>query len=157
MQAANNIFLTAGDPVKKYATTVAHPITGWRLDPDTGRQIEFVLTSPSKDEFSYEHEVIELYGDKEVKFFIQRNKYLIESGLVKEFTGTTDEVDTTNLLSDEEVMQIATIRQQPELKERLAGMTSKITVQRVLNIAKEIGRPAKIIALIESRLAELDD
>lgn len=154
MKTLNNIFMTAGDPYKRYITAVVYPITGWRIDPDTNRAVEFTLTSPGK-EMSYEDEVLELYSDREVKFFLQKNKYLLESGLVKEFSGEPDEVDLTNALNDDEVFAAANIRLQNDLKARLAELTSIVTVKRILLQAKEIGRPIKILEIIENRLKEL--
>lgn len=154
MQSMNNIFVAQGEPVQRYVKTVEHPITGWRLDPDTGKQVEFILSTPT-EAFDYDAAVLEFYSDKDWKFFIQKNRYLIEQGLVKKFEGAPEPVDTTNLLTDEEIFKIATTSQILTLKKKLQEITSSLTVKRVLVVAEEVGRPAKTLAEIQARVDEL--
>lgn len=151
----NNIFVAQGEPIKRFVKTVEHPITGWRLDPDTGKQVEFILSTPTAD-FDYDTAVLEFYSDKDFGFFKQRNRYLIQAGLVKEYVGEAEPVDTTNLLSDEEIYKIATISQPFTLTKRLNELTSPHTVKRILAVAEEVGRPAKTIAMIKARAEELE-
>lgn len=154
MNTLNHQFLTAGEPHRRFTKTVEHPITGWRLDPDSGRQIEFILTSPTQ-EFAYDREVLEVYSEREYKFLVQRNRYLFERGLLKEYTGEAEEVDMSNTLTDDEVFALASTRLTSDLHAKLRDITSAVTVRRVLLTAKEIGRPAKVVAAIEQRLGEL--
>jgi hypothetical protein len=154
MQSLNNIFVAVGEPVRCYVKTVDYPITGWRIDPDTGKQVEFILSNPGA-EFDYDSDVLELYSEKDVRFLQQRNRYLFEKGLLKEFQGEPEPVDMTNSLTDTEVAEIATIRLPNVMKPRLASITSDVSIRRILAHAKEIGRPAKVIELIETRLKEL--
>lgn len=155
MQSMNNIFVAQGEPYKRVIKTVDHPITGWRIDPDTGKQVEFILSTPSPD-FDYDTDVLEFYTEKDWKFFQQRNKYLIVQGLVKEFQGEPEVVDTTNLLTDDDIYKIATTSQVMTLNKRLQELTSALTVRRVLAVAEEVGRPAKTLALIKTRAEELE-
>lgn len=155
MGSLNNIFILAEieEPFKKYTKTVDYVVTGWRLDTD-GRQVEFILESPTET-FDYEQEVLEIYSEREDKFFRQRNRRLFEKGLIKEFTGEPETVDETNFLTDAEVNEIATIRSSEELKNELNALTSRATVLRIQKAAKEIGRPARIMKVIDTRLSEL--
>ncbi len=155
MQSMNNIFVAQGEPYKRVVKTVDHPITGWRIDPDSGKQVEFILSTPTP-EFDYESDVLEFYSEKDWKFFQQRNRYLITKGLVKEFEGVPEAIDTTNLLTDDDIFKIATMTQAMSLNKRLRELTSPLTVKRILAVAEEVGRPAKTIALIKARAEELE-
>jgi hypothetical protein len=156
MATQNNIFMTAGEPIARFTLTPKHGITGWRLNPDdNNRKVEWALTPTPEPEFDYERDVIELYSDKEVKFFKQANRYLLKEGLIREFEGTPKPIDITNMLTDEQVMEIATDTQIKRLKNRLAELTSKVSVDRIYRTAIEIGRPAKTLELMKERLDEL--
>lgn len=155
MNTINNQYLTAGEPHRRFVKTVDHALTGWRLNPDTGQQIEFVLVSKSK-EFDYDTEVLEVYSEREYKFLIQRNRYLFENGYLKDYNGEAEVVDMSNVLTDDEIFSLASTRLPTELKVKLSDITSPVTVKRVLLAAREMGRPAKVVAAIEQRATELD-
>ena len=156
MASINNILLTAdNEPIKKYAKTIPSKLSGNRLDPMTGHVMPFVLESNKDGRFDYEADVIEIYSAKEDKFFIQANRNFIKEGLLKLFDGSPTQVPQENILSDEDVESIATIRTIPALIKRLSEITSTVAVNRVLETAKAVGRPATIISTIENRIKEL--
>lgn len=168
MSSTRNIYLSDTPPVMRYMRPmkVAHTITGWRIDPNTGRQIEFILESSpvgpdtsyedlTKRTFNYDTDVVELYSDKEVRFFSQRNRYLFENGLLQEFDGEPEEVDMSNMMSDIEITKIAVLPFS-KLVLRLEEITSAVTMRRIFDIAEEIGRPAKILNQMKAKLAELE-
>ena len=151
----NNILLTAEtEPTHRYAKTIRSKIAGFRLDPLDNKQVPFLLTSVG-DEFSYEDEVVELYSDKENRYFMQANKLFIANGYLKPFNGTAAPVAMDNIISDEDVERIAAIRTPNQLKSKLAPITSKVSLERVVQAAREIGRPQSIINIIESRIKDL--
>lgn len=152
----NNQFVAVGEPIARYVKTVDHAITGWRLDPESKKQVEFILTTPTP-EFDYDTAVLEFYTDKDLAFFKQKNRYLIEQGLVKEYTGEAEPVDTTNLLTDAEIQEIAATRTPTQMAKRLNELTSALTVKRVLAVAEEVGRPAKTLDQIRARVKELGE
>jgi len=148
--------MTAGDPVKRYRNMPKHGIAGWRLNPDDGnKKLEFQLVPTPEPEFDYERDVIELYSTKEIKFFMQANKYLFQQGFLTEYEGEAEPVDTTNMLTDDEVLTIATQRNVPSLKKQIEELTSRVSVQRIYDTAKEIGRPAKTLEIIKNHLDTL--
>lgn len=150
----NNILITANNPpLYKYAKVIPSKLSGLRLDPVTYQEIPFLLRS--KGDFDYEHDVIELYSEREHKHFLQVNRVFIKSGFLKEYHGESDPEDLTNVISDEEVERIASTRTLMALKKALADITSPITLDRILQMAKHIGRPLSIISLIEERIAEM--
>jgi len=169
VSSKNNIYSTAeNQPVMKYfkPLNIAYIITGWRLDPETNKRVYFILESApvpantkyedlTKRTFSYEDDVIELYSEREVRFFRQQNKYLFERGLLQEFEGEPEEIDTSNMLSDPEVVKIALLPQ-AKLSERLQDITSPITLSRIYNMMLEIGRPAKITSFVKAKLEVLE-
>jgi len=137
-----------------YRKTTEHAISGWRIDPTNKKEVEFYLVNP-KDTFSYDDDVLEIYSDKEDKFLIQRNRYLFEQGMLVEFRGNSMEVDMSNVLTDEDVESIATIKTSGDMYTRLQELNSKIAVERVFKTAQYIGRPAAILKVIKQRLEEL--
>ena len=151
----NNIFLTAGDPVARYTKTVNHGISGFRLNPDDDwRKIEFQLITDRVDP-PYEDAVLELYTDKEVKFFRQANRYLFQAGLIREYIGEATPVDTRNVLDDDQILEIASTRNIQQLTKRVQDITSLITMRRIIEVAKEIGRPAKTLEILNDHLLRL--
>lgn len=153
--SVNNIFLMATEPpVKKYQKAIVSQVGGTRLDSDN-KQVYFILKS-GPDGFDYEYEVLEVYSDREDKFIRQANRKLFELGMLKEYIGDIREIDTTNLLTDDQIRDIAGTTNVPSLLKKLQELTSTFTVQRVLDTAKEIGRPAKTLDLIANRLKELN-
>lgn len=154
MRTLNNMYVSDKEPYKRFVKTVVHPITGWRVDPESNRQVEFVLAS-LRPEFDYDSEVLEIYSEREYKFLQQKNRYLFEAGLLKEYDGMPDDIDMTNVLTDDEIFTLSSVRLPNDLKGRLLPITSNITLKRVLASAKEIGRPAKVISIIEERLQQL--
>jgi len=158
--------------VKRYAKTVPSVLTGLRLNPHRPEnRLDWLLTSSAESfkhvwedgekptltriGFSYDHEVIELYSDAEVKLFERLNRAAIEQGLLKVYTDAAPVVSTHNALIDADVIEIAKIKQLSALKKRLTTLTSVITVQRVLEAAKTLDRPLSIITAIEKRIDEL--
>lgn len=155
MATHNNIFMTAGEPLARYARVPSYGITGWRLNPDDNlKKIEFSLV-PTNDDFDYERDVIELYSDKEIKFFKQANRYLFAQGLLKDYEGTPVPIDVTNMLTDSQVLEFASERSIKRLEVKLQEITSAVSMKRVYDTAVEIGRPAKTLTLMKTRLEEL--
>lgn len=153
------------DVVKRFEKTVPFILSGYRLNPhNPSEQINFVLqtdescfdfTSKKKIKSDYEHDVIELYSDKEVKMFLRLNRSIIERGYLKEYAGSPEQINTDNLVNDTEIQEIASIKTPNMLKSRLKTITSHIVIQRCLDAAIQLNRPYSIIKLLEAKLEEL--
>jgi len=153
MASVNNIYLVLTDPpTHRYVKSIPSKIAGVRLDADGKNQVGFVLQSQTSGEFSYDDEVLEIYSDREDRFLRQVNKGLFKQGLLQPFKGELPDVDMSNVLSDEAIVEIASIRNLPQLQKRLQEITSPFTVKRVYDTAVQIGRPQKTIAAINERL-----
>lgn len=148
----NNIYYTQEQAYKRYAKACKYTISGMRLDPDDHwRKVEFILINPDGT-FKYEYDVIEIYSEKEYKFFLNKNRYLIENGLIKEyFDGPTAPV-ITNMMTDDEVEEIAGLRTLQKLEERLAVINSRATLQRIYDAAVEIGKSKRMLDAIQERI-----
>lgn len=157
MATKNNIYAIAGEPIARYLRVPKHGITGWRLNPeDHDKKIEFELT-PINDTFDYERDVIEIYSDKELKLFKQANRYLFTQGFLTEYEGEPEPIDTTNMLTDAQVLELASERSIKRIETKLGELTSRVSVKRVYDTAVEIGRPAKTLAVMKARLDALQD
>lgn len=151
----NNIYLMHSDNCFiKYKKSVKHAISGWRIDPQTNKEVEFFIVNPM-DSFSYDDDVLEVYSERENKFIIQRNKYLFEQGMLIEYKGLMSDVDLTNTLTEDEVEAVSTIKNINDLRQRLLDFDSKVTVGRILEKAEFVGRPATFIKAIKQRLEEI--
>lgn len=156
MSSMNNIFLVNVDPpVKRYVKTIPSKLGGIRFDSNGKNQIGFILETSPTGAFVYDDEVLEIYTDREDRAFRQLNKSLFTKGYLKEYAQEAPELDTANMLTDEEVAEIASMRNIQQLTKRISELTSPFTVQRILNAANDIGRPAKTIAAIQAHLTQL--
>lgn len=152
----NNILLTAiTDPAYKYAKAIPSKLCGKRLDPITNEVIDFILESAADGRFVYENDVIELYNEREHRYFMQANRPFILNGLLKQYAGDALPIDLSNIMSDEDVERIASLRTLPAVKKALSEVSSSVTLDRILLMAKHIGRPQSVIALIEQRITEI--
>lgn len=171
----NHQYLEFSDKVaKRYVKVGINPLSGIRINPyNTAERIDFLLTTPitslvqkqspdgkityERAGFSYEDEVLELYSDNEVKSFLRFNKKLIEEGKVKEYSEVAPEVNSANMLSDEEVYDIANVKTVKALRTKLTAITSPLTVQRIKSAAEDVGRSSVIVNAISSYLEELNE
>lgn len=170
----NHQFIQHDDKiVKRYTKTTNGMVSGRRLDPNNpANQMTWLLQSPDGNfkvfwegtgdqprcervAFSYDLEVVELYSDTEVRLFERQNRALIERGILKEYSESSPAVDTTNLLTDEEVTALATTKQPLAFKKKIASITSIYTLQRILESIGAHDRPMSFAKTIQERIKEL--
>jgi hypothetical protein len=157
----------AGKAIAKYVKTVPYNVSGYRLNPlDLDQRVDFMLSTPDKNfdyetkkvkEFTYDDEVLELYSEREAGSFLRMNRTLIETGLIKEFVGDQAEIKESNFLSDEAVAELVSTKLPAQLKNKLKEIDSLVTLERVLEAAKNKGRAYTIVQVIEARISELGD
>jgi hypothetical protein len=143
-----------GEPEKVYRKAIVGKVVARVIDPFSGERAEVLIEGdPSKvDKSELE---ISLWTPLEVSYFERFNKGLIESGsLVLANEQSKFKVDYNNALSDEQLEEIVTARFF-SMQKSLGQITSETTLQRLLDKAKEVNRPAKTIQEIETRLEEI--
>lgn len=158
--------------VARYTKTIPGIITGYRSDPfRPENRIDWLLKTPEtnflfvpdergvtklvRKDFSYDDEVIELYSTDEVKLFQRWNKGLLESGVLVLYEDKAPDIDTTNILTDTQVTEIAATKQLLALRKKIAALTSIHSLQRIEKAAEELDRPFSIIKAIQERIHEL--
>lgn len=152
MSSVNNIFLVnAESPVKRYVKTVPSKVGGIRFSSNGENQVGFVLESEPTG-FVYDAEVLEIYTEREDRALRQLNKSLFTNGYLKEYALDAPPVDVSNMLTDDEIVEIASLRNIYTLEARINELTSPFTLRRILDEANNIGRPAKTVATIQKRL-----
>lgn len=169
----NHQYLEFNDKiVLRYTKTIPGIITGARLDPHRPEnRTDWLLRTPEKHflfkpredgkidleriSFSYEDEVLELYSSTEVSIFQRLNRATIESGVLVVYNDIAPDIDTSNVLTDDQVTQIAATKQLLAIRKKLTGMTSIHTIQRIIDAAKTLDRPYSIIKAMEERINEL--
>lgn len=156
MPSVNNIYMVAGEPYARYVKTLRSLVSGMRLNPTTQvmTPVDFVVAS-HPERFEYDSEVIEIYSEQEDRYFKQANRSLFQSGLLKAYDGAKELPPLENFMSDEEVKQIATIKNTNELRTRLLKVDSPITLARILSAAEEANATKRVLDAIRERKAEI--
>jgi len=174
MKSKNHQFVELADRVyKRYVRTTVEPITGIRQDPlNPTVRIEFILATPdenydytpyTKDHttivtqkvFTYFEEVLETYDPNEDRVFQQLNRLQLQAGKLKEYTEAAPEINTANMLTDIQVIKLASIKQLPALRKELTTITSPQTLERVKAMAEALDRPTSVVKSIQDRMDEL--
>jgi len=160
--------------VERWVKTCAHMVSGKRFNPyKPSETIDWVLrTNPTNFDFSkinkaqypdaaskitfvYEDEVLELYSDNEARLFRRLNKGLIERGLLKQYLGSPSQVNINNTVSDQELEEIASITTIAAFKKKLYGLSSAVTVGRLITVLKTLDKKASYITAAEEYYKEL--
>jgi hypothetical protein len=167
MSSVNNIFPELeGKIFTRYSKVPVHMLAGLRPDPyETRKSIPWVLQTNDKNydikekklTFEYEDEVIELYSQFEVDTFKRLNKQLFDQGFFKEYIGEQAPVNTVNIVSDNELENIANIRSNEAFALEINRLTSTLTLERLKQISTAAGKSVKKIQLIDSRIEALED
>lgn len=144
------------EPYAKYRKAIMGKVSGLRLDPIRFIPSDFLLmgdpTDPNADPADF---VIELWTEAEHKYFTRKNKALIEGGVLIPFEGEEVPLDTTNQISDDEIVEILT-KPFMTLKWRLEKFTSSVPVRRILLKAKELDVTTGRYDAIKARLTKLE-
>lgn len=162
-----NIYHELADKVvRRYAKVPVHMVSGNRIDPyDHKNTVSWILaTDPDnydmvnkKLKFNYEDEVIELYSQYEADAFVRLNKRLIERGLLKVYTGSGESVDETNTMSDDQLVQILSIRSNDDFALEVTKLSSSFTLVRLKQLAVDLNKSVKRVQLLEDRIKQLND
>lgn len=143
-----------GEPIAKYVKTIPTKLTGFRFGEQGELKIEFCISGDDPVE-DYENSVLEVYTEKEFKYIQNVNKPMFREGFVKPYDGTPVQVNTSNYMSDDEVMRIASLRRQAQLEEAIEPITSYATLNRILLQAQENGLTKKLLDLLEAKMAQV--
>lgn len=162
----------ADKAIKKYVKTVNQAVTGYRLDPTRlENRIDWLLSTPEgyfdviwndgeevklvRKNFSYDDEVLELYSQIEVDVFLRSNRGLVERGILVEYIGDVPELDTTNMLTDAQIAEVAATKNILSLRKKLSEISSAETINRILEAAEKLDRPMSVAKAIQDRKREL--
>lgn len=153
----------------RYRKTTIGAVAGIRLNPhDHKQRIPFLLQSSlskftwndkkpeeSTLEFDYATDVLELYSAQEEKVFKALNPNLFSQGLVVVHTGAKEQVDTSNAVDDNAVLEIAALKNLPQFKKKIGELTSPTTLRRIDEQVKAKDRPYSFIRAIAERIADV--
>lgn len=141
-----------GAPLVTYRKAIMGRLVVRVLDPYRGIGSEVMLQGDPRKTEPTELEV-SLYTPLEVKYFEKYNRTLIEKGsLVPVSSAAELLVNRVNALSDEEIDTLVTASYFT-LTSKLAEVTSEVTLQRILEAAERLNRPAKTLNTIKARIA----
>lgn len=172
MPSTNHQFIEFDEQIKKrYVKTIPGLLTGNRLDPHRPEnRLHWLLHTPANSfaydrtetgvkarriAFDYNAEVVELYSDTEVKLFERLNKAAIESGVLVEYTEASPGIDTTNVLTDEEILEVAKLKQTTAFNKRIDSFTSLHTLERIEKALDDLDRPASFGKIVREKKREL--
>ncbi len=143
-----------GEPLKVYRKAITGKVIVKIIDEFSGDRAELLLEGDPKNTELSEIEV-SLWTPMEVTFFERFNKSLIEKGsLIVADRKSEVEIDFSNAIDEEGIKELVT---EPyfSMQKHLNNITSETTLQRVLEVAKQVNRPAKTLETIELRLEEV--
>ena len=141
-------------PYATYKKTIIGKLAVRYLDPLRGTEaIEILKGDPSK---SNDGILFSVWSFPEDRYLRQNNKEHLERGrLIPIDTPGDLELDTTNMVSDEEIEKIL-LQPHFALKNKLATFTSTVPVQRFLLAAEKLNRPVKTIQYIKEVLSQME-
>lgn len=158
---------------KRYTKTILGGLSGIRCNPhNITERVPFVLVTPEsavkyvkdKDDYDvidgknntdYEKEVLEVYSPEEDRVFRQLNRLSIEKGLLVEYKDKNVEINTTNELSDDGILEIARAKNPLVLKSKVKDITSPVTLQRIRDKLNELDKSKGYIKVIDDRLEDV--
>jgi len=157
---------------KRYKKTVLNALSGYRVDPyNPGKKLSWLLSTPEsalefsvgdngrlefkRTSFSYDDEVIELYNSNDVKTFERFNRVYIENGALAEYTEDAPELDTTNVLTDKNLIELANVKQLLSFRKKINTLDSIATVLRLRDTVIELDRPHSFVETVDARINEL--
>jgi hypothetical protein len=177
MSIAHQFIAFTDNVYKKYVKTQIGSLSGKRADPtDIHKTMPFVLSTPDSHikfrtikqddveyfeveghipEIDYENEVLETYSSEEDKIFRAYNKKLLEQGLLVEYTAAAKTIDLTNALTQEDILQLAQIKNIPSFKKEIRFITSAVTLERIRDALIDLDRPMSFLKAIKERIDEL--
>lgn len=168
--------------IKRYVRTTVYPVSGRRLNPrnkvNPFEVIDFLLATPADNfnfnvetdpngggvikttlaqtKFDYEHEVIELYTDEELKMFQRLNRDLLTDGDLIEFDEKAPEVDLVNTLSDADIKKLVRIKTKSVFEAKINELTSLRTLKLVMDALEETDAPMSYAKIIRERENEFN-
>ena len=143
-----------GVPEKVYRKVIVGKIIARVIDPFSGDRAEVLVEGDPRNTDKSDLE-ISLWTPLEVAYFEKYNKGLIEKGSIVQVGEQSEfKIDRGNALSDEELEEVCT---SPffSMQKTLGQITSETTMQRLLEAAKRLNRPAKTLQEIELRLEQI--
>jgi hypothetical protein len=147
--AVDYVEVLEGAPAKTYKKTHLGKVYIKWLDLYTDEEEDGHLQGVGDEETCY----IELWTPRQIAHFESRNRNAIRNGWIAEKPMPKDaKIYTPNKLNTEEMDQIMSNFQL--LKSRLPDITSKSTLQKLLERAEKANRPAATLEIIKTRLSE---
>ena len=144
--------MQTGKPYKTYRKTILGKVSVTLLDPFTDQPIGMLLKgNPKTDETAK----IDIWTEREDMFFKRMNKRHFEIGNLLEIVRKEEVVERgIESYSDEE---LAAVLKTPflSLQSTINKVESEAVMLRIVELAKEMEKSAKIMKVLESRLSEL--
>jgi hypothetical protein len=144
--------MQTGKPYKTYRKTILGKVSVTLLDPFTDQPIGILLKgNPKTDETAK----IDIWTEREDMFFKRMNKRHFEIGNILEIVRKEEVIERgIESYSDEE---LAAILKTPflSLQSTINKVESEAVMLRIVELAKEMEKSAKIMKVLESRLSEL--
>lgn len=97
----------------------------------------------------YDEEVIEIYSAQEDKIFRRLNEKLIADGELVLYQDQRIAADTSNALTQAQVVEIASVKSIPIFKSKLKAVTSVITLDRIRESLIQLGRPMSFVNALD--------
>lgn len=145
-----------GKPYKSYIKTILGKVFIETLDPFSNAPFGTLLVgNPRTPDATC---IVDVWSPMEDAFFRRRNRKHLESGTLIQYERTSDATDIKPEFmadaSDEKLIELLG-KKYLALITDLNKITSEVTIQRLITLARENEKSVKILAAIEARLSEL--
>lgn len=165
MTSKNHQFPEYADTIyTRYKKTTVGAVACQRLNPNDEKQHLSVYLQSDFDKFNeetkhlifnYDTDVLELYSEREDKYFKSVNTYLFSEGIIVPYYGEKPIQSTSNALSDEQVAEIASVSNHLQFRKALKDVTSVHTLNRIKESLPK-SKSKLFYEYAEERLKELE-
>jgi len=157
MDVENSVIFSAkqtGTPYRSYRKTILGKVYVTVLNPFSNQPEGLLLEGDAADQKSE----IDMWSERDDVFFRRMNKVHFDEGAIIEFKRDTSVVPerTIEAFSDEELKAVIN-QKYLALLATLNKTDKEAVLYRMLKVAQELDKSEKIIKIIESRLAEVQE
>lgn len=143
--------MQTGKPHATFKKTILGQVYVTVLSPFSNQPEGLLLTGAKDSETS----MVDVWSEMEYVFFKRLNKRHLERGILIQIEKQEAKVEKfIEQYSDEELINVIN-QKYIAFQKVLSGITSEAVLFRMLDLAKELEKSAKIIGVIEAKIAEL--
>lgn len=148
------------EPIAIFRKTVLSKVVVTVLDPFSDQPVAIILSGKPNDPQN-ENCFVKVYNTKQLVFFTNMNKRLIETGLIirdDSFLKKAQDLSSKSYeqYTDDELYDEILSKPYGAFAKIVAKIDNPIVISRLLSIAQDTNKSHKIVELLQNKLAELN-